>query len=275
MCEAMARSYFFDVASRFSEVGRGARLGNALRLVCKHEGAEDWFACLGRKMKETVMKSQSLVLGFCLSLIAGCAAQEGDVAEAKNGPETTQTTAANAACEDESADEVVAIVGGQPLTLGAVDEAARGQLDEVEQKIFEIRYATLNQMVDERLLEAEATKRSVEMDQLFLDEVEAKVVRPSPNEIAAFYEENAEQMKGTLAEMSPSLEGYLMQERQRERMMAFIGELRASSGVEILLSPRRKDVVAGVSARKGSKMPRLRSSSLATFSVHTVSVGRK
>jgi protein-disulfide isomerase len=129
--------------------------------------------------------------------------------------------------------------------------AAEAQLIELRRKRFELRQATLAQMIDEGLLEAEAAKRSIELQQLFVDEVEAKVPEPSLNELAAFYEENKAQMEGTLAEMTPGLSSYLLQESRRERMMAFIAELRTSAGVKVYLEPERVSITGGNAARMG------------------------
>lgn len=169
-----------------------------------------------------------------------------------SGAEKPEESASDKVLDYDGVPDIVAKLDGQEITLAELDAAAKGQLDDLRVQVFEIRKTALEQMVDELLLNKEAEKRSVELEQLFATEIEAKAEAPTPNEVADFYMQNQQKMQGSLEDMMPQLNGYLLQQRRHARMGEYLGELRQAANVEIFLKARRVTVDAGDAARKGS-----------------------
>jgi predicted DsbA family dithiol-disulfide isomerase len=195
-------------------------------------------------------------------MLLGCGAGEQGPADqgpavqgAGNAGSAPQGVAAVTAAEDSrqggDPPEILATINGEPVTLAAVDEVAQPQLDQIRRQLFDVRKATLEQMIDETLLEAEAAKRSINIEHLFVEEIEAKTTPPSPNVVAEFYEKNRADMEDSLDEMMPQLTDYLLQQKRHERMGVFLKELRMAAKVEIFLKLARVEVAAGDAARKG------------------------
>src|SRR5512139_741991 len=88
--------------------------------------------------------------------------------------------------------EIAAEIDGQPITVAEVDERIKQELFESRtgspSRLYELRADTLDEMIQERLVEAEAKRRGVPPEAVV--ELELKELGPvSEQEIAAFYEQ--------------------------------------------------------------------------------------
>lgn len=186
----------------------------------------------------------AVVLG--LALVTAC---NGEAA----GPGKTvaATVTAPTAAPSADANTAVATIGGETITMAQIDELAAPALLEARQAIYEARARALDQMINERLVKAEAAKRSVDEETLFRQEVEAKAPPPTDAEIEAFYNENRAMMRGELAELKPRIAQHLQQQKVADAAAAFINGLRDAAGVKILLDAPRVQVSAGNSPRWG------------------------
>src|SRR5262245_22148156 len=88
----------------------------------------------------------------------------------------------------QTADDVVATVGGARITLGEVDARALtapaanfGNLP-LAQALYEARRAVLEDMIGNRLIEADAKTRGVEREALVQQEITAKIATPTDAE---------------------------------------------------------------------------------------------
>ncbi len=170
---------------------------------------------------------------------------------------TPTATAAEAAdvtssCEDALPD-VVATIGGTQVTASELKRAAAGPLIEAQAALHEARKNALDNLVVERLIAAETEERGITEEQLLTAEIRDRVTPPTDAEVAAFFEEQRAQMRGTLEEMTPQITGYLENQRATERMRAYITKLKTDSGVETYLEPFRVEVAAEDSPRHGSE----------------------
>ena len=104
----------------------------------------------------------------------------------------------------------------------------------------------------EKLVEAEAKSRGIEPEALLKAEVEDKVPPVTDEDIAKFFAENQNRMRGGLDQMKEQIRGYLDSQGKGKRMFEFVNELKAKSEVVIMLDPPRIDVAADDSPRFGS-----------------------
>ena len=158
----------------------------------------------------------------------------------------------------QTADDVVGTVGGARITLGEVDARALtapaanfGNLP-LGQALYEARRAVLEEMIGNRLIDADAKTRGVERDALVQQEITAKVVAPSDAEVADWYKTNQARVQGaTLEQVSAPIRALLTQERTVAARGAYVNRLKASTPVAITLDPPRVAVSDGGRPAKG------------------------
>jgi len=145
-----------------------------------------------------------------------------------------------AVTEDQS---VVARVNGTAITRKEMDERAKGTLERLRDEEYEARRSALDDLVTEKLLDAEAASRKVSRDELMRQEVEAKVPPPTKAEVADLYARNKDRVGGrSLAEVTPDIEKSIVQQRSAERAQSYLEEMRKKAQVQIVLVQPRTDV---------------------------------
>ncbi len=172
--------------------------------------------------------------------------------------------ARGASAGEGSGDDVLATVQGDDITRAAVEQAAADKLDNVrlqqlqcETKAKQQRHDVIDtetrQMVQDRLLEAEAAKRGMSKEELVATEIQSQANRVTPEEAEAFYEQNKDRIGNRPKEqVIPQIERYLSQQRQSQAYQDFLGSLEAKYQVAYHLEPFRVDLdVAGEPSRGG------------------------
>jgi len=140
-------------------------------------------------------------------------------------------------------DPVAAVVAGVPVHLSEVDEGIAGDLATLEQQIYDLRHAELKRLVDQRLFEAEAKARGIEVDQLIQTEVNGKAEKVSDEAMTQLYEQHKSRLGGrTRQEMLPQLYMAVQDRNLSERRRAFAEELAGRSDVDLRLSPPRAEI---------------------------------
>lgn len=180
--------------------------------------------------------------------LAACASQNGAAAPSEDAASTPPPDAAVV----NGLPEVVATIGGTPVTRAQVMERGAAEIIAAEVAAHEARSQAIEGYIVNRLIDDEAARREISPDELISREVESKVAAPTDAEVADFYSDNKERIPGTLDSVRPQIEGHLREQAARERMRAFVGELRASAEVVSLLEPYRVSVGAADAPRWGS-----------------------
>lgn len=187
----------------------------------------------------------AVVLG--LALAAACSGEAAGPGKTPAAP-----AAPPQATVEADASATVATIRGESITLAQVDEVAAPALLEARQQMYQARLQALDQMINDRLVKAEAEKRSLDEETLFQQEIEAKATAATDDEIVAFYNQNKAMMRGELEELKPRIAQHLQQQKMADAAMAFIDGLRTAANVEILLEPPRVAVDAEDSPRWGN-----------------------
>jgi protein-disulfide isomerase len=177
-----------------------------------------------------------------------------DKAKDKDKDKAAKASEAKAAAPAAAAggERVVATVDGQPVTLAQVEEVAGSRLSQLRNQEYQLRRQALDEVIARRLAEKEAAARGISADELMRTEVEAKVPAITEAEQKAFYEQNKGRF-GAMpeAEALKQIETYFRQQRVRERQQQYVGELKARSGVRIMLEAPRVAVDASDDPSKG------------------------
>ncbi len=149
---------------------------------------------------------------------------------------------APAAAQD---DPAVARVGDVEISQSELDAYIREELFQRETRggnagrVYDLRRRYLTQMVDERVVKAEAGRRGLEPEEML--RAEFATIEVSDDDVKAFYDQNAERMGGKpFEEVKDRLREYL----QYQEQPAVMASLREGAGAEILLEPARFDVAA-------------------------------
>jgi protein-disulfide isomerase len=186
----------------------------------------------------------TLALGFWLP---ACSAQD------KPAKDTKKTTMAKT--EGGSA-EVLAVVNGKPITEADVQQSAADQFASLEREYKQNKHQllenTLEQVVRERLLEAEAAARGVSKEQI-LTEIKAAPVTDA--DVDAFYEQNKDRIPRPKAEVAAQIKQYLEQQNQQKSQTDFYAQLQDKYSVEHKLEPIRVEVAATGPAKGPENAP--------------------
>lgn len=151
--------------------------------------------------------------------------------------------------DDLAPSAVVATVSGSTITAAQLDEAAgqslcRARL-EARQKLDELRGQTLERLIDERLLEAEAKKQKLAGVEALLEKEMAGVGEPTPAEVEAFYAQFKDRMQGaTLEQMAPEIRQFLQSQGRQKVYQDLVGRLRLIAKVTESLPVLRMPVEA-------------------------------
>ena len=149
----------------------------------------------------------------------------------------------------QTADDVVATVAGSRITLGEVDARALtvpaanfGNLP-LAQALYEARRAVLDEMIGNRLIDADAKARGVNRDAVVQQEITAKVTQPTDSDVADWYKSNQQRVQGaSLEQVAAPIRSLLVQERTSAARRTYVDRLKASTAVALTLDPPRVTV---------------------------------
>lgn len=179
---------------------------------------------------------RTALLALGLALAAGCQpAQQADAPDAAAGGEPG---------------EVVAVLDGEPIREGDLEAWIRDDLyhDAVrgknEHELHEFRDQALQEMVNERLVRAEAERRGVTPEALQRQAMEGAQV--SDEEVRAFYDANAGRLPEnvTFEAIAPRIRQHLGQQKQAQAWGRFVQELRSGADLEVRMEAPRAQVAA-------------------------------
>lgn len=191
-------------------------------------------------------------LALLLALAVGCggSSETGTDAgtEGAASANTTSTSSSAATASGGGGDVIPALSGaaakvnGEEISYAQLDDEAAAKLVRLRSQAYEIRKQTLDEMIDNRLLEAEAKKRGISVDDLVKAEVEDKIPEISDEEAREFFEKNPPRGNVDFDRMKQRIKDYLGKKNSQDARTAFITSLREAAGVQIFLEPMRFDV---------------------------------
>ena len=152
--------------------------------------------------------------------------------------------------------EVLAVVNGKPVTEADVRKSAADQFKAVEREyqkqVHDLLEASLDQAIQDRLLEAEAAARGVAKEALL---AEIKPAAVTDAEVDAFYEQNKAQIPRPKDQVAAQIKSYLEQQGQQKARGEFFSKLEEKYKVEIKMEPARVEVAATGPAKGPANAP--------------------
>ncbi|HEY3571604.1 MAG TPA: thioredoxin domain-containing protein [Thermoanaerobaculia bacterium] len=178
----------------------------------------------------------ALVLVAALGVLPACAQKAGGSASGSN--------------------QVLAVVDGKPITEADIRAKNADQfkaLDrEYQQNVHQLLENSLDQAVQDRLVEAEAAARHMTKDQLLAE------IKPTPvtdADVDAFYEQNKAQIPRPKDQVAAQIKTYLEQQGQQKARTEYFKTLEAKYKVDYKLEPIRVDVAATGPAKGPENAP--------------------
>ncbi|HKV12174.1 MAG TPA: thioredoxin domain-containing protein [Thermoanaerobaculia bacterium] len=142
-------------------------------------------------------------------------------------------------------DQVLAVINGKNITEAEVREANKDQFQamerEYQQNTHQLLENGLEQVIRERMLEAEAAARKVTKEQIL---AELKPAAVTDADVDAFYEQNKDRIPRPKEEVAGQIKQYLEQQGQQKAQQDFYAKLQDKYKVEYKIEPIRVEVAA-------------------------------
>ncbi|HEV7902209.1 MAG TPA: thioredoxin domain-containing protein [Pyrinomonadaceae bacterium] len=130
---------------------------------------------------------------------------------------------------------VIAVVNGEQLTAGQIEESLKPLVYNVQERAYQLRKNQVELRINDALLTQEAQKRKITTTALLLAEVDAKAKPVTEAEARAFYDQNKERVNGDFPQLKDQIVQYLQEAQKRELQAAFAEQLRRSATLEVNL----------------------------------------
>jgi protein-disulfide isomerase len=138
--------------------------------------------------------------------------------------------------------ETLATVGGQPITEDDLLPSVASKLISLRNLEYQMKKQALDNLIDQRLLEAEAKRKGMSADKFLEQEVDTKVAEPTAAELNAYYLAQKAELNRPFNEAKVQIEPSLKQAKVQQARQAFYAYLREQAKVVVLLSPPRVEV---------------------------------
>ena len=153
------------------------------------------------------------------------------------------------AAEPEGTSKVVALLDGKAITDDDLD--IKGELTRLEQEAYKVRQEALDGVITARVLEKEAKKNGIDVEELLKANVDGAIAKPTPAEVRAFYEQRKSRFRKPFEEVEEQAAAILKALKNREARLKYAAGLRKDSKVEILISAPRLPVSIENAYRRG------------------------
>jgi hypothetical protein len=129
--------------------------------------------------------------------------------------------------------QVLAVVNGENITSGDVEDSLKALISDVQEKVYNLRKSELELTINDTLLTQEAQKRKITTNALLDAEVKPKQV--TEEQARLFFDQNKERISGDFAQAKDSIINYLQQIELRTAERAFVEKLRAAASIQVFL----------------------------------------
>jgi protein-disulfide isomerase len=191
-------------------------------------------------MKRIVFLSLSAVLALTVS---ACGQKKAEVLVITEQPVSSASPGGT----------VIATFDGQPITDEDVRKVAGAKLSQAEMGLYEARKDGIDEIVQDRLLDAEAKREGISKADLLKKKVYDKV-KVSDRDVEKFYKEKKDQMQGKkLDDVKANIRSYLFREENQKLYADYVASLKKKANVQIMIQPPKIDIGEGDSPAIGPK----------------------
>jgi protein-disulfide isomerase len=134
----------------------------------------------------------------------------------------------------------VATVDGQAIYDEDLAPSVEGQLQPLRNQEYEIKRKALDNLIEQKMLEAAAKKKGLTTEKLLDQDVNSKIPNPSDAELEGYYV--GLKVTRPFAEVKTQLRDSFKQAKAQQARQEYLKNLRAESNVVVLLSAPRVEV---------------------------------
>jgi protein-disulfide isomerase len=145
--------------------------------------------------------------------------------------------------------DVIAEIGGHSVTAGEVEQKESSKLLQAKYKYYVAEKDALEQYLDDQILEMQAKKEGVSIDELLKRHVTVNVQEPTEDQLRFYFE--GVQTDESYETARQNIIDTVKQLRLKKARAAYIADLRADWGVVVELAQPSAKVEAGNSPRLG------------------------
>jgi protein-disulfide isomerase len=146
----------------------------------------------------------------------------------------------------------VATIDGRPVYEDEILAKIQSQLMPLQTQEYRLKKQALENLVNEKLLEVEASKKGVPSEKLLQQEVDAKVSEPTDTEVNAVYLSQRDQLNRPLDDVRPQLQQSLKKAKIDQARQQYFTHLRDQAKVQIFLQQPRIHVSYDVARLRGN-----------------------
>ncbi len=144
----------------------------------------------------------------------------------------------------ETADAVVAEIGGRKITMKELDDRWQstdpGERSRITQLLYQNRRNVLDQMMGDLLIEQAAKTAALPVPKFTEDETAKRLKPVTEAEVRQFYEENKDRAQGrSFEQLSDQIRSFLTGNRQQQARAILVDDLKKANATRILLEPPR------------------------------------
>lgn len=147
---------------------------------------------------------------------------------------------------------VVAKVGGTDVTSADFEKKEAGDLLQARYTMYQSERKVLDQFIDNQLLEAQAKKEGLTVDQLLEKEAYKGIKDPTDDQLEVFYE-GLDKESQPFSAVKDQIRDHIRELRRSKSRSAYMESLRAKANIKIMLAPPAADVDAQSANVRGSK----------------------
>jgi protein-disulfide isomerase len=136
----------------------------------------------------------------------------------------------------------LAMIDGQAINDDDLLPYVQAQLRPLREQEYQIKKKALENLINQRLLEAAAKKKDLSTEKLLEQEVDSKVAEPTDAELSTIYTMQKDQINRPFEEVKVQLQQNLKRAKiQQARQDYYLG-LREQAKISVLLGPPRAEV---------------------------------
>lgn len=142
-----------------------------------------------------------------------------------------------------ASDTVLATINGQPITETEVLDKSKTRMTKILSEMYDIKKDTIDNIIEDRLLAAEAKKQGVSTDEL-LKRASKDIVPPTDADAKSIFDMQKDRAfpGKTFEEVKGNIKAQLMSQKQRAAYNQYLEKLRSTASVSINLERPSFDV---------------------------------
>jgi protein-disulfide isomerase len=147
---------------------------------------------------------------------------------------------AGAAFAGQDDSTTVAEINGHKLTMAELEQKEAGQLLHARYQYYVAQRQALDQLIDERLLEMQAEKEHVTVEQLLQRHASNQAKDPTEDQLQIYYE--GLETKDSFADVKASILDHIRQIRETKARAAYLETLRSQANILVALGPPSAEI---------------------------------